>query len=223
MSRVRIEIDIESESTSDLLRLVREALRNYGGFPEPRSEGDSLPEWTLTQEPLDPSPDACECCGCTAESPCEDGCSWDVAALAKGRLICTRCMSRVTTVPETPPGPPRVHVPGMKDGAVVSTTVEMSTSPGAGSAGEGSPPPPVQSTSDEAIRSLLEEGFSVPEVARIVGLSAATIYARRKKLGITPPAKRAKRGANKAAWRCGHCSHVGQDPIRCDHCFERRQ
>lgn len=55
MSRVRIEIDIESESTSDLLRLAREALRNYGGFPEPRSEGDSLPEWTLTQEPLDPS------------------------------------------------------------------------------------------------------------------------------------------------------------------------
>lgn len=162
MSQVRIMLTVDSEraDVSDLLGLIRDAIRNSGGAPEPRA-GDTGTPWVL-----------------------------DAAHVRTTPTV------RVT-----------------KD--EVSPAVD--------------PPKPIPASIDESIRQLLGQGNTVKEVARITGLSAAAVYSRRKKLGISRTktdgkavGQPAARGRKKATFRCGECSQVGQDPVRCEHCMERR-
>lgn len=81
--------------------------------------------------------------------------------------------------------------------------------------------------SDARIQQLLDQGKTVQEVAAAVGLSAATVYARRKKLQEAegPPTKGRDKGKDTPEApkvRCVHCGQKGTDPTRCDHCGEKR-
>lgn len=81
---------------------------------------------------------------------------------------------------------------------------------------------------DVRIQQLLDQGKTVQEVAAAVGLSAATIYARRKKLqeaegkGGAAKARGGKAKPEPVKIRCQNCGQNGFDPVRCEHCMEKR-
>lgn len=81
---------------------------------------------------------------------------------------------------------------------------------------------------DARIQQLLDQGKTVQEVAAAVGLSAATVYARRKKLqeaegaGTAPKARGGKAKPEPVKIYCQDCGQNGVDPVRCEHCLEKR-
>lgn len=71
------------------------------------------------------------------------------------------------------------------------------------------------------IQRRLAAGESLSEVARAMGLTPQTVSYHRSKGGKATAKAAAKPGSG-PAMRCQECGQKGIDPVRCDHCGEKR-
>jgi hypothetical protein len=74
---------------------------------------------------------------------------------------------------------------------------------------------------------MLRAGKSIEAVAQASGVSKASVYALNGSLGLAPRGKGPKAGKRKhpdtpTKFRCQDCGQTGTDPVRCDHCQEKR-